>query len=357
MADTSRFYPRVFALIVAAVLGVALWRILHLFLGPMAWAAFLAFMLHPLNLRLRRRFRGSPSAAATVLTIVAPIVVFLPLLALSFEFVAQISSLLRRFQAASPQWNIQTLDDLRAYPAIGHIYDWVAAHSSFSPEQLQAWFVSGTRELLQRAASFGGTFFLGALSSIFGTLLMLVLLFFFLRDGDRTVARGRALIPLDEAHKDQLFRRVSGIARAVVLGTALTAVLQGLLIGLGFEIAGLPSPVVFGVAAALFALLPFGGTALVWVPATLWLFFDGRWGYGIFLGIWGLIVSTVDNIVKPLLISGRAPISTLVVFVGVIGGISAFGAIGLVAGPVILSVVLALLAFAEEHRAAGGPPL
>jgi predicted PurR-regulated permease PerM len=143
---------------------------------------------------------------------------------------------------------------------------------------------------------------------------------------------------------------LSGITRAIVFGTSMTALVQGVVLGLGFSIASLPSPVVFGVLGALIAMLPVGGTAAVWIPATLWLFFDGRWGYGIFMVVWGIMLSVLDNVLKPLLISGRAPISTLVVFLGVLGGIDAFGAIGIVAGPVILSLVLALVEFAEEGQ-------
>jgi predicted PurR-regulated permease PerM len=97
-------------------------------------------------------------------------------------------------------------------------------------------------------------------------------------------------------------------------------------------------------------MLPVGGTALVWIPATIWLFFDGRWGFGIFLVVWGLMLTLLDNVLKPLLISGRAPISTLVVFVGVLGGIDVFGPIGIIVGPVVLSLVIALIEFAEEGR-------
>jgi predicted PurR-regulated permease PerM len=106
--------------------------------------------------------------------------------------------------------------------------------------------------------------------------------------------------------------------------------------------------VVFGVLAALLSLLPVGGSALVWIPAALWLFVDKHWGYGIFLATWGVVVSGVDNIVRPMLVSGRARISALAVFVGVLGGIPAFGAIGVIAGPVVLSLVVALIEFAEE---------
>jgi predicted PurR-regulated permease PerM len=108
--------------------------------------------------------------------------------------------------------------------------------------------------------------------------------------------------------------------------------------------------VVFGVLAALLSLLPVGGAAFVWIPAVIWLFFDKRWGAGIFILIWGCLLGGLDNVLRPILISGRARISALAVFVGVLGGIPAFGAIGVIAGPVVLSLVLALIEFAEETR-------
>ena len=143
---------------------------------------------------------------------------------------------------------------------------------------------------------------------------------------------------------------MSAVTRAIVYGTTVTALLQGLFIGIGFAIVGLPSPVVFGVLAALLSLLPVGGSALIWVPAVVWLFFEKHWGLAIFLLVWGSALSALDNVVRPILISGRARISALAVFVGVLGGIPAFGAIGVIAGPVVLSLVLALIEFAEESR-------
>jgi predicted PurR-regulated permease PerM len=120
----------------------------------------------------------------------------------------------------------------------------------------------------------------------------------------------------------------------------------------GFAIASLPSPVVFGVLAALLSMLPIGGSAFVWAPAVIWLFVDGRWGFAVFMLAWGLMLAGIDNVLRPVLISGRAKISALAVFVGVLGGIPAFGAIGIIAGPVVLSLALALIEFAEETRQA-----
>jgi predicted PurR-regulated permease PerM len=349
MPTSSGFYPRIFALVVAAVLGYALILIFAPFIGPMAWAAFLAFLLDPLNLRLRRRL-SDRSIAAGVLTILAPIVILLPLSALSIDFFAQISALLQKLQQSAAALDIKSLSDLQQFPWIARINVWLEVHSGISAEQIQSWLVSGTREVLRRAASMGGGFFLGALGSLFGFGIMLFLLFFFLRDGDAMLARVRRLIPLDEVRKERLFRQLSGVTRAIVVGTSVTAFLEGVLIGAGFSIAGLPSPVVFGVLAALLSMLPVGGAALVWGPAVIWLFIDGRWGYGIFMLAWGLLISGLDNVLRPWLISGRARISALAVFIGVLGGISAFGTIGLIAGPVVLSLALALVEFAEESR-------
>jgi len=347
MPATPSFYSRVFTLAVAAILAFALVLIFRPFALPMVWAAFLAFLLFPLNLRLRRRFKGG-SIAAGALTVLAPIVILLPLSAISAEFVSQISVLLRQLQKSATDMDIKSFSDLQQFPWIARINSWLQAHADISAEQVQSWLVSGTREVMQRAASLGGSFFLGALGSLLAFAIMLFLLFFFLRDGDAMIARARRLIPMAEDRKERLFTQLSAVTRAIVYGTTVTALLQGLFIAIGFAIVGLPSPVVFGVLAALLSLLPVGGSAFVWVPAVIWLFFEKHWGGGIFLLVWGAGLSGLDNVVRPLLISGRARISALAVFVGVLGGIPAFGAIGVIAGPVVLSLVLALIEFAEE---------
>jgi predicted PurR-regulated permease PerM len=347
MITVSSFYARVFALVVAAILGYALFLIFMPFGLALAWAAFLAFLLYPLNLRLRRRL-AKKSIAAGTLTVLAPIAILLPLSALSIEFVAQVSALLKNLQKSAAELDIKSLSDLQQFPLIARANSWLDAHAGISAEQVQSWLVSASREILQRAASLSGSFFLGALGSLVSFAIMLCVLFFFLRDGDLMLARARRLIPLDEERKERLFRQLSGVTRAIVFGTTVTAALEGILIGIGFSIAHLPSPVVFGVLAALLSMLPVGGAAFVWIPAAIWLFATGHWGHGIFMVLWGLLLGGLDNLLRPFLISGRARISALAVFIGVLGGIPAFGAIGVIAGPVVLSLALALIEFAEE---------
>jgi predicted PurR-regulated permease PerM len=162
------------------------------------------------------------------------------------------------------------------------------------------------------------------------------------------VRRAVKLAPLDPDRREALLLRLARVTRAVVFGAGLTAMAQGLLVGIGFTIVGLPGPVVFGVLATVSALLPFGGAGLVWVPAVLYLLGAQRWGAAIFMLAWGVVVSVSDNFIRPMIISRHTPVPTLVVFLGVLGGIAAFGLIGIVAGPVILVLASELFRFAEE---------
>jgi predicted PurR-regulated permease PerM len=343
----SSFYSRVFALAVAAVLGYALFQIFAPFFNALSWAMFLAFLLYPANVRLRRRLHGSARAAG-LLTVLTPLVILLPLAAISIEFVAQVSGLVRMLQKRAQELDIKTFSDLQQFPWIARANGWLQARTGITADHIQTWVVSGSQQMLQRAAGVSGSFVLEAVGSVVAFSIMLCLLFFFLRDGDAMCARAKALIPLDNARKERLFRRLSDVTRAIVLGTTLTAIVQGALVGIGFAIASLPSPLVFGVLAALLSMLPVGGAAIVWVPAIGWLLYQGRWGFAIFMLAWGLMLTGVESVLRPFLISGRARISALAIFVGVLGGIPAFGAIGIVVGPVVLSLVLALIEFAEE---------
>jgi predicted PurR-regulated permease PerM len=140
------------------------------------------------------------------------------------------------------------------------------------------------------------------------------------------------------------------VTRALVYGTGVTALVQGALVGMGFAFVGLPSPVVFGVIAALAALIPLLGTPVVWVPAVIVLAAQDRWGAALFMVIWGAIVVTIDNFLRPWLVSGRARIEPLTVFIGVLGGVSAFGPVGVFLGPLVLALAIALVRFSLEGQ-------
>jgi predicted PurR-regulated permease PerM len=349
----DRFYARTFALVTALVLGIALFKIVEPFAGPLLWAMFIAFLLYPLHVWLTRRLKGRAQLSAALLTVLTLIVLVGPLAALSAAFAAQVGDLLQTVQSTVADQTRNNVFDLTKVPWISDALGWLDGTFGVSLAQVRGYIVEGSRAVLQSLASLGGKVFLGAFGAVFGFVLMVFLLFFFIRDGGEMVNTLRELIPISRQQKNKLFDHLAAVTRALVYGTGMTALIQGTLVGISFLIVGLPSALVFGVIAALAALLPFGGTALVWIPAAIVLAAQGRWGAAAFMVIWGaLLVSLVDNVVRPMLVSGRAPVGTLTVFIGVLGGIAAFGAIGLFLGPVVLALIIALLQFALELRRA-----
>jgi predicted PurR-regulated permease PerM len=352
-AHRDRFYTRTFALATCVALGVALYRILTPFLGPLIWAIFLAFLLHPLHVRLTRRLGNRAQWSALVLTLITLILFIGPLTALSAAFAAQVGELLRFVQTTLADQTTSNVLDLTNVPWIQAALDRLEELIGVTAAQVRGWVEQGASVSLQWLASFGGKVFLGAIGTVVGFVLMVFMLFFFIRDGEEMFATARELIPMAGAYKARLFDHLAAVTRAMVLGTGLTALIQGTLVGIAFLIIGLPSPLVFGVIAVFASLLPFGGTALIWVPAAIVLAAQGRWGATLFMVIWGaLLVSLVDNVVRPMLVSGRANVGTLTVFIGVLGGLVAFGAIGLFLGPVVLALTIALIRFMLEVRRA-----
>jgi predicted PurR-regulated permease PerM len=344
----SRFYRRSFAIATVVILGYALLKMLAPFWGPLGWAAFLAFFLLPVHKRLTHRFRGHASWSALLITLLTPFVLIAPLSALGLVFARQVGILIGYLRAHSIPSFPTIREDLDKYPVIGPLLHWIDADVALTAAQVQEWLVNGAQSLLKAAAGVGEEVALGVFGTLVGFALMVFLLFFLLRDGQRTFNRLMKLVPLEPKRRARLIRYLAEVTRAVVYGHSLTALAQGTLVGAGFAIVHLPSPVVFGVLAALAALLPGAGTGFVLIPAVLYLVFDGRWGAAVFLGIWGLGIALCDNLLRPFLTQQHAAVSTLTVFVGVIGGIVAFGLIGLVLGPVLLSLIVALLRFAEE---------
>jgi predicted PurR-regulated permease PerM len=352
--EADRFYPRVFAVVAAALLAAALFLIVRPFLEAILWSVLLAFLLFPAQRALGLLLGGRFALTAVILTLVTTVVLVAPLPLLALAFASQAKELFTRAQKLLAGSAVSGPGSVLDIPIVSRAVQWAEAAAPVSAEQLHAWLVSGAQSLLQTLVALSGSFVVGALNALVGLGVTLFLLFFFLRDGDAMVATAVGLIPMSPERRAHLVVHVAAVTRAVVFGSLLTALVQGVLVGIGFALVGLSTPVVFGALAAVAALIPLIGTALVWAPAAAVLFLQGRWVAGLFLVAWSVaIVSTADNVVRPLFISGRAQISTLPVFLGLMGGISAFGPIGLVVGPVVVALTLALLRFAEESRAGG----
>ncbi len=346
------FYARTFALLTLALLAYLLFQILQPFLAPIAWALFIAFLLYPLHRWLSGTLGGRPSWSAALLTAATVLILIGPLTALGAAFVAQAAELLRYAQDFAIEHRLTEPSDLATIPYVGPAIQWLQENAGVSLAQLQAWAIEGARTVLRTTASLGQKAVLGALGTVVGFLLMVFILFFAIRDAPAMFRDLRALVPMSAAERSRLFAHLASVTRAMVYGSGVTAVVQGVLIAIAFAIIGLPSPIVFGVLAALLALVPMAGTPFVWVPAVLVLAAQERWYAATFLLIWGALVATIDNVLRPMLVSGRAQVGTLTVFIGVLGGVSAFGPIGVILGPLVLALIIALVRFALELRSA-----
>ena len=343
-----RFYRRAFLIATVAVLGYLLLKLLEPLWAPFGWAAILAFLLYPLHDRLTRALKRRTSASAGILTGLTPFVILAPLATIAAIFAQQVATLVGYLRQHEITSYPAALAQLESYPIIGRLLTWIRTEIPVTAEQIQGWVTQGAQTLLKSAASMSGAVALGVFGTLVGFFLMLFMLFFLLRDGRNLFGHLMRLVPMATAQRNKLLTYLSNVMAAVLYGHALTALIQGTLVGIGYALAGLPSPLVFAVFSALAAFIPGAGTALVLVPAVLYLAFAGRWGAAIFLGIWSIGIGLADNVLRPYLTRTRAEVSTLTVFIGVIGGVSAFGIIGSLIGPVFLALIVALLRFAEE---------
>jgi predicted PurR-regulated permease PerM len=354
----SPFYRRTFALVTAAVVGYLLLKILRPLASPLGWAAVLAFMLHPLHENLCRRLRGNEALSAGLLTGLTPFFVLAPLSFLGVMFTAQAAALLNFLKGHTLLPYSEILERSTHYPLIGPAVTWVRTNVAIiSAEQVQAWLNDSVQTLLRSAAAMGGNLVFGVFGTLVSFFLMLFLLFFFLRQGRAILTHLTRLIPIEPVTRARMMTYLGDVIRAVVFGSTATALICGAFVGAGYAVLDLPSPLVFGVLGVIAALLP-AGAAVLLIPPLLYFLIQGRWGAALFLAVWTTAMWVVESIVRPVLTAHRADVSTLAVFIGALGGVSAYGILGLVIGPVLLSFAVALLLFAEktvrrEHAATG----
>jgi predicted PurR-regulated permease PerM len=329
---------------------VVLWAVLLILWPlriPIVWAAILAFLLHPLQEILSRRFGNRRGAAAGVITALTPLALFIPLTLLGMAFAQQVGVLTASVQQNPDVFDVSNWLDATRHPTVARISEWLMVRFDFDPTHLHEYMSTAVRRWSGSIAGMSGQLLLNTAGAVLRFFLMLFVLFFTLRDGSTWFSRMSGLLPLTTSKRGALFTRLGKVTRAVVYGCGLTAIVQGGLVGIGYAIAGLQGPVVFGVLASVSALLPFGGAALVWAPAALYLFGSGHFGWGIFMLVWGGVVSVSDNFIRPLIISRYTPVPTLLVFLGVVGGVVSFGLIGFILGPVMLVLATELLRYAE----------
>jgi predicted PurR-regulated permease PerM len=318
---------RVISLIVLVVL-VLLFAFLFIevmagFLVPLFLAVLLAVLMQPLHRWIRQQLGGRERLAAALTTIAVLLIVFTPVLLVTLRTISEARAIVENNQ--NLKLDKETLDRF-----VEDINERTGLHlnSAAIQEDVFAW---GQRTLGVLAARTPG--FLGEV--VIGFLIMTVSLYYFLADGARMIVGVGKLLPLDMTHQQRLLDEFGGISRAVASATLLSALAQGLLAGIGYYFAEIPSVFLLTMLTILAGMIPFVGAAVVWIPVVLWLFFvQERTVAAILLAVWGgVAVSMVDNLIKPLVLHGQSNLHPLLALLSVLGGVQALGPIGIFVGP------------------------
>jgi predicted PurR-regulated permease PerM len=318
------------------------------FVPALTWALSLAVLANPVHRWLADKIRKPDLAAALTVGIVA-IGLLLPAFLIGQQLVRQFTDGFEKFQEQVKSGELE--NKIREQPKIGAAYDWVRKVGGDEPA------MQGVTQSVQRRLARG---LRSSAFAVVQVLIALFVLFFLVRDRKEAIDAGRWILPLSKKEADDVMTRVHDMVYATLYGSFLVAALQGVLGGLMFWILGLPLPVFWGLAMAVLSLIPTSGTFLIWLPAAAVLASQGAAGKAAILAGWGMVVvSTVDNLVYPVLVGQRIRMHTVPVFLATIGGVFLFGAAGLVLGPVAFAFTLALLDVlrrrTEGHRSAQQP--
>ncbi len=330
---------RVLAPLLAVLFTVvyAAFQIFRPFLLDFIVAGSVALLLSPFQRRLSRVLGGRTTVAAALLVVVVCVLILLPLLSYAAILGRQAVAI---YDALRPQlepdalralWRTRLHDDFPLLAA------WLA------PDE--AAFTAFVSDALSRLASGLNGFIQAAVArvttALFDLFLLLMMLFFLLRDGPRLRAELARISPLSPAREHEVLGHVEKTVKAVLLAMVLVPIAQGVMAGIGFRLFGLPSPLLWSVFVVLAALVPVLGSPLAWIPAVAYLYANGAtWQWVGLLGWSVLIIGGIDNLLKPLILRDRADLHPLLGFLAILGGALSFGAAGLLVGPVILSLVL-----------------
>lgn len=343
---TAFFYTLLIVILYGAFL------ILTPFLTAITWAVILAILFYPLYAWLLRRFDERRTLAAITVTAMITLLVIVPGVELVrflteevYLLVHSVGSLLDeegKQEWLKRPWVQQLVGwwELVSFRLVDFNIDW--------KQLLLQGAQNSSKYLVDRVTGIAQNVLLFTVNF----LIALITLFFLLRDGKEFVSRVQFLLPMDREHQQRLFKNIVDAVLAVVHGSIVVGMVQGLLAGFAYYFLGVPFAVLWGVVTGFAGLLPVGGSTLVTIPVTLYLFLQGEVVRALVLLAWSLgIVGTIDNVLKPLIIGNRLGLPVLFLFFGILGGLALFGALGIVLGPVIFALLRALLdLYSQEYR-------
>src|SRR5579885_35723 len=327
-----------------AVMAYELYRILQPFLVPVVWAMLLAFIFHPLMLRTEHLMKNR-SLAALSITLLVALVAIIPALWLSTLLAAEAHSLYNKAYALAGQGGLGKVQEIALRSRLGMALSRLLNRIHVRLDQeLPKIALQATRLTSDTMVGYVTGTFKNLVTVVIDFGLMLMILFYLLRDVESYYHAFRDMTPLHEDDKHAVFESLRVTLSSVMRGLLVTSLIQGVAIGAGLAITGVPYWAFLSVATAAVGLLPIGGTALIWIPATAYLAYTAGYAWAAALAGWCLIVvAVIDNLIKPQLTGRGTGLPTLALFLGIAGGLEAYGVPGLFAGPAVIAVLASLL--------------
>ena len=346
----QHFYSAFLLLILGVALALA-YIVLQPFVDILIIGVVLATLFRPVHNRLLRccRMRETPAALLTTglifTCIIIPIFFFLG--SLLAQGVQSVNALQTRL--ATTDFNA-----LFSHEAIAPYLQWIQDHLPFLDMKklaLQADLIDISKNAGQLLLDSGTKIIGNVFVLTMNFVILMFVLFFLIRDGERMLERLRYLLPLTTDQENRIFRQLDDVAKSVILGAFVIALAQGAAGGIGLFIVGV-QPFFWGCMMGFASLIPVVGTAIIWLPVSAYLMLTGHWQWGLFLIGWGVVVvSGLDSIIRPLLMRNRSKMSTFWVFLSIIGGIKFFGALGILYGPLVLGFAMVMLSlYAEDYK-------
>ncbi|HEV3219041.1 MAG TPA: AI-2E family transporter [Candidatus Acidoferrales bacterium] len=325
------------------LLGYLVYLIFLPFLVPIGWAGILAVVLHPWHQRLTRRM--GETRAAILSTSGVTLLLIVPTLALATLFVRE---------AVQAALGIQHSFARGEMPWASNAWAWLVSHSpGGSGRDLSSLLDQAGERIGTEATAMLSTVLTHTALFFFDLFITIFALFYFFRDGEGLLGAIRGGLPFEEEHAEKIIKGAERLIRATVTTSLVVAAIQGILCGIGFAVVGIGAAVFWGVGMAFCSLLPVIGSALIWLPATVWLLATGHWGKAIVLvAICAGLTTGVDSLLRPLLLSGQTRMNALMVFVSLLGGVAVFGPIGLVLGPILVAMAVGVVKAYAASRAA-----
>lgn len=347
----------IFLGLLAAGLIYAAFLVVWPFLAAILLGAILVTLTFPTYSRLRAKMKGRGNAAAAVMLLAITLLLVIPALVVSLLLVQQASTVVERLQSGDAQRMVKRID-------ITSRLQWVRRFapgfdpSTLSPEKL---LLPAIQKVPGWVARNGGAVVGGLAGAVLGFVIVLLSSFYFYVRGETILEELSQLSPLPRRYDEEFAAKFKDVIDATFRGQLFTAIAQGATTGVGLAIAGVPGAAFWGAVAALVSLIPMVGAAAIWVPATIYLFIAASMGdrpywQAIFMLAWGMIpVSLVDNIVRPWAMAGKAQLPAIPLLFAVLGGLQAFGFVGLVIGPLVFAMLMSVIDIYK--RSFGGPEI